>query len=153
MVRPTEQYGLHPKVNRIFHDVLTSPLTQHRIDPFATGLEYNAEAGISLAYSQKALLQYRSSLDSLSPIEVKAVSNLTWEDLDEGSMKTAGGVYTIVKDPVRLFTLGSASRGIPQKEWEIPLPVVNPAGYSFYPGANVIAFVELQGAACVNLSL
>ena len=130
-----------------------SPLTQHRMDLFAAGLEHNVEAGISLVDSQKALLRYHSSLDSLRPIEVKAVSNLEQEDLDEDYMSTAGGVYAIIKDPVRLFTLGSVSRGIPQKEWEIPLPVANPAGYGFYIGANVIAFVEMRRAARANLSL
>ena len=153
MDRLTEQRGWHLQVNRVFRDIVTSPLIQHRIDLFAAGLECNAEAGISLADSQKALLQYRAGLDSLRPIEVKAVSNLEQEDLDENYTRAAGGVYAIIKDPVRLFTLGSVSRGIPQKEWEIPLPVANPAGYGFYPGANVIAFVEMRRAACANLSL
>ena len=153
MDRLTEQRGWHLQVNRVFRDIVTSPLIQHRIDLFAAGLECNAEAGINLADSQKALLQYRSGLDSLRPIEVKAVSNLEPDDLDENYMRAAGGVYAIVKDPVRLFTLGFVSRGIPQKEWEIPLPVANPAGYSFYPDANVITFVELQEASCVNRPL
>ncbi|KAF9788530.1 hypothetical protein BJ322DRAFT_1106514 [Thelephora terrestris] len=134
------------QVNRIFRDILASPLIQHKIDLFTAGLEHNAEAGISLADSQEALLRYRSSLDSLSPAEVRAVNNLEVEDLRANNMKIAGGVCAIIKDPVRLFTLGSASRGILHKEWAIPLPVADPVGYGFYPGANVITFVELQTA-------
>lgn len=80
------------------------------------------------------------------------MGNLRPEDVGERYTKIAGGVYAIVKESARLFTLASASRRIPHKEWEIPLPVVNLAGYSFYPGVDVIAFVELQEMTCVRWS-
>jgi hypothetical protein len=126
-------------------------LIKHKIDLFAAGLEYNPGAGVSLADSREALLQYRSNLDSLCPIEERTVES-PWEG-DMGLVKTAGGVCAIVKGgSVRLVTLGSASRGIPNKEWEIPAPVANQLDYCFYPGADVIAFVNLQESGYVCFS-
>ena len=51
------------------------------------------------------------------------------------------------KGPVRLFIPGSASRRIPRKEWEIPLPVVDLEDFAFFPCADVIAFVETKADA------
>ena len=111
------------------------------MDLYATGLEYNPGSGISLTDSREALRRYRSNIDSLKPIEERTVESL-WE----GGMdliKTAGGLCAIMKGgSVRLFTMSSAIRGTPYKEWEIPAPVVNPLDYCFYPGADVIAFVD-----------
>ena len=64
-------------------------------------------------------------------------------------IKVAGGVYAILEDQVQLFALGSVSRGIPYKEWAIPLPVIASQDYGFYPGADIIAFLEVQGLTCV----
>ena len=139
------------QVNSTFRDfVVTSPLAQHRIELFAAGLEYNTGAGISLADSRKALSQYRSNLDSLCLTEEREVENLRRDRL--GSPKIAGGVCAIMKDDsVSLFSLGSASRGIPYGEWEVPLPPIEPRDYDFYPGIDVIAFVAgLQEPRCVH---
>ena len=127
-------------------------MIQHKIDLFAAGLEYNAAAGAGLAESQNAFHQYRSNWDSLRPIEKKAVDNIRIPDRYDYGFKAAGGVYSIVKESVRLITLGSASRGIPHKVWEIPLPCTEVTGYNFYPGADVIAFVEVRNVVCVHLS-
>ena len=64
-------------------------------------------------------------------------------------VKSAGGVFAIIEESVRLITLGSASRGIPHREWEIPLPVTDIEDYCLYPGEDVIAFFEKQGVKCV----
>lgn len=128
-------------MNRTFRDVIvTSPLVQHKIDLFASGLEYNPGTNTSLADSRKALAQYRSNLDSLCPIEERMVEGLHERDANPARM--AGGICAIVRDgSVRLFTPGPASRGIPHKEWKIP---VIPLDYCFYPCADVIAFLVLQ---------
>jgi hypothetical protein len=119
-----------------------SPLIQHKIDLFSAGLEYNPRAGISLAHSKEALLRYRSNLDPLWPIEVGRIQE---NDMISEKNKAAGGVYVNVKDDlVRLFALSSTSRGIPRKQWEIPLPVADPWGYCFHPDADVIAFFKLE---------
>ena len=88
------------------------------------------------------------SYDALSPIEETTVDDLQtpheWMDAE-----AAGGVYATLKDKVRLFALGSVSRGIPYKEWEIPLPVIMPHSYGFYPDADIIAFLKLSEVECV----
>lgn len=69
--------------------------------------------------------------------------------------KAVGGVFAIaVGGSVQLFTLGSASRRIPHKEWEIPVPapLYCLEGYDFYPGSNVIAFVKLEKEVYVHRS-
>jgi hypothetical protein len=137
----------HWQVNRIFrYAIVASPLVQHRIDLFSIGLEYNAEVGVSLTDSRDALIRYRSNPDSLCRVESSRENSLN-------SVRTAGGVYVAVKDgSVRLFTLSSPSRGIQHREWKIPLPVVDLWNYCFYPGADVIAFVELQQSRRVHFS-
>jgi len=133
------------QVNHAFRDViLASPVIQHKIDLFAAGFEDNVAAGLSLVEKREALRRYRSNLDSLRPIEERRVDNVPIPDKGKVS-KAAGGVYTIATESVRLFTLGSPLRGIPYKEWEIPLPLPGPdlGGYGFYPCEDVIAFVEL----------
>ncbi|KAF9643426.1 hypothetical protein BDM02DRAFT_1471703 [Thelephora ganbajun] len=135
------------QVNRIFRDViLASPLIQHRIELLGAGLEYNAAAGISLADSKKYFLQYRSNLSSLRPIEKRTVDNL--RSNHDSYSRAGGGVYAIVEDSVQLFSLGSASRRIPYKEWEITLPTTNSISrvYGFCPSADVITFIELLAA-------
>ena len=137
------------QVNRVFHDaILASPLIQHKIELFAAGLEYNAAAGIDLVESRKAFLQYKSSLDSLRPIEERVVGGV--QVGDDYWSKTAGGVHAVFADSVRLFSLGSASRVIPHKQWEIPSPTRDPMDYYIYPGANLIAFVDMRTSGCVH---
>ena len=125
-------------------------MIQHKLDLFAAGFEYNAAAGTGLAESRKAFHQYRSNLDSLHPVEERAVGNLRIPEYDD--LKVAGGVYAIMKESVRLFTLGSASRGIPYTTWEIPLPAIEVHVYGFYPGADVIAFAGVEAVTCVHWS-
>ena len=144
--------GQLSQVNRDFRDaILASPLLQHKIDLFSVGLEYNEAAGVSLEHSRKALLRYCESLDALQPIEERIVDR-NWPEHME-SERPAGGIFpTITGSSARLFAPGSASRGIPHKEWEIPLPDIDLASYGFYPCADVIALVELQEAKCVHWS-
>ena len=134
------------QVNRIFRDVVhASPLIQHKIDLFGAGLEYNAAAGVSLADSKKALLQYRSSLESLRPIEKRTA------ETEYGIKRISDGICAVAPPgkPIRLFTLGSASRGIPHKEWQTPLALTNPRDYDFCLDADVIVFPE-RGTAHVR---
>ena len=136
-----ERYPL-AQVNRTFRDAIhTSPLLQHKIDLCATGFEHNTAAGVSLVESRNAFVQYRSNLDSLRPVEKRKVKTLKPSPTIDFA-KAAGGVYaTPAESSVRLFTPGSASRRIPQKEWEVPLPVDQLGGYDFCTSADVIAFV------------
>jgi hypothetical protein len=104
-------------------------------------LEHNPAAGIDLAESRNALGRYLKNLDTLSPAEERTVGGVQIPDSFR-DIQAAGGVYAILKDQIRLFTLGSVSRGVPYKEWTIPPPAA-PDKFGFYPGANVIAFARL----------
>ena len=85
------------QVNRAFHDViLASPLIQHKIDLFTTGLEYNAASGTDLAESRQALHQYRRNLNALCPVEEITVENIRIPD-DDDDLQAVGGVYAIVE--------------------------------------------------------
>ena len=126
-------------------------MIQHKIELLAAGFEYNEAAGASLADSRKALLQHYSNLDSLCLAGEKKSGLLPEGDQDE---TTAGGVHavTVFKESVRLFTLGSVSRGIPYEEWWIQPPYRESRIYAFYPGANVITFVGLAEVQSVHWS-
>jgi len=43
---------------------------------------------------------------------------------------------------VKFFTLGSVSRGIPRKEWDISFEDFEAETFTFYPQANIMAVVE-----------
>ena len=137
------------QVNRTFRTVIaSSPLIQHKIDLLSAGLEYNASTRLRLANSQTAL-QYRLEVDSLYLVKSMAMEGL---QLDMGDITlAAGSVLAIMKnDSLRLSTLGSVSRGILHKKWKIPLQFTVPDRYTFYLGADTIAFVKRQEAARVH---
>lgn len=53
------------------------------------------------------------------------------------------GTYGILwKNSIKFFTLGSVSRGIPGREWDIPLEGLKAKIFTFYPQANIVAVVE-----------
>ena len=59
------------------------------------------------------------------------------------SIVVASGTYGILwRDSVKFFTLGSVSRGIPRREWDISFKVFEALKFTFYPQANVMAVVE-----------
>ena len=104
---------------------------------------YNPATGIGLVENRRALQQYLSNLDLLCPVKEWEVENR--QTRDDIHLRTAGGVIaTVVNESVQLFTLGSSSRRIPYKEWKIPHLVVIIENYGFCPGADIIAFVELE---------
>lgn len=143
-------YGLFLQVNRTFRNVINaSPVLKHKIELFVVGLEYNATAGISLPDRREALLRYSRGLDSLRPFEQKVLGNF----LPPQFIRASNGVFGLAGDSLELFVPGSASRRIPQKKWEIPLPVVRVEAYDFYPNADILAVVELKGEPCVFLLL
>ena len=87
-------------------------------------------------------------MNLLYPIEERTVDDLPPNY--ECIMKTVGGVHAIINDDsVRLFALGSASRGIPYKQWKIPLPIPHLRGLSFCPHVDVFVGVELEDSSYV----
>ena len=54
-----------------------------------------------------------------------------------------GGTYGILwEKSVKFFTLGSVSRGIPGRVWDISLKGLKTRTFTFYPQANIMALVE-----------
>jgi hypothetical protein len=54
-----------------------------------------------------------------------------------------GGTFGILwKNAAKFITLGSISRGIPRKEWDVPLNDVEALRFTFCPRANVMVIVE-----------
>jgi hypothetical protein len=43
------------------------------------------------------------------------------------------------QDRITFFMLGSTSRGIPRREWEIPFKNIEDRAFAFHPQANVVA--------------
>jgi len=107
-------------------------------------------AGINPAETRTAFHQYLSNLDSSCPTEERTMEYPRTLTRASGSM-VVGGVYALVEESVRLVTLGSTSRGIPYKEWTIPLPSAAARDCCFHPPADIIAFVELQEETYVYL--
>ena len=143
------EHKSYQQVSRAFRDaIVASPLVQHKIKLFTARFQYNVATPVGLADSKRALLQHRANWDSLLPVEERTVDDL--QRGSEYSPGSAGGVYAMMKDPVRLFSPGSTSRGIPYKEWRIPLPIADPSGYGFCPSTDVVAFVEVKEHVCVH---
>jgi len=139
-------YGLFLQVNRTFRNVINaSPVLKHKIELFAVGLEYNATAEISLPDRREALLRYSKGLDSLRPFEQKVLGKF----LQPQYIRASNGVFGLAGSSLELFVPGSASRRIPQKKWEVPLPTACLEAYDFYPNADVLAVAGLKGATCV----
>ena len=122
------------------------------MDLHAAGLEYNPAAGLDLPESQRAFHEHLSKSNSLSFVQKMAEFDRRYKGLRRGS-KTVGGVHAVEAGSLHLFALGSASPGMPRKEWEIPIPGFLVDGYSFCPDADVVAFVEWQPSGCVHLPL
>ena len=85
---------------------------------------------------------------SLSPIEERVVDNLPVEYV---STETVGGIHASINhDSAWLFALGSASRGIPYKQWEIKLPTSGLQKCGFCPRADVFVIVKVEGVMYVS---
>ena len=132
------------KTNRAFHDLVqASPSIRLEIDLFDSGLQRNPRTKASLTDCCAALEAYRRSWESLDPLEEDDVGPLSFAD---GEALVVGGTFGILDENLAKFiTLGSISRGIPSKEWDVPLNDLEAFDFSFYPRANVLAVVEAVG--------
>jgi len=56
------------------------------------------------------------------------------------------GTYGISwNNSIKFFTLGSVSRGIPWKEWDVFLGGIKVHTFAFHPQANILAVAEVAG--------
>ena len=130
------------QVARDIHDFIQeSPYIQHRIDLFAAGLEDNPASNLTLADKRRAFDEYRTKWETFNPIK-------KWESEVEnfyfGHHTSGSGVYGFVAGPqkfIQFVTLESVSRGIPRREWKLPLPEFVFSGFGINPQADVLAVV------------
>ena len=135
------------KVNQAFHKLVQgSPSIQYEIDLFAVGLQRNPRIDAPIADCRLALASYRRRWETLHPVE-KLNKDFCHRDRDHDWCRpnaiAVSGVHGLCwKDRVKFFTLGPTSRGIPSREWDIPLKDIKAHAFAFYPPANVMAVAE-----------
>jgi len=133
------------KVSSAFHGLIqASPSIQYEIDLFGAGLQHNPRTKTSLDGCRKALEAYR---DRWQTLDHAKKWDKTLHHVDDIQNATAvGGTYGILwKNAIKFFTLGSVSRGIPEREWDIPLKNYEARIFTFYPQADIMAVEEEVG--------
>ena len=134
----------HPllwQANRAFRDFIQgSPYVKHRINLFAVGLKDNPFANLTLDDRKKAY-ERRPKWETFKPTErlQQAAGNpTTWNRVN------MLGVYAFIADPrkfIEFITLESVSRGIPRKEWRLPLPHFALREFAIDPHADVLVII------------
>ena len=133
------------KVNWAFHKLVQgSPSIQYEIDLFAVGLQRNPRIETPIADCCLALASYHRHWETLDPVEkLNKDFRLPAHDNWWPDTIAVSGVHGLCwKDCVKFFTSGPTSRGIPNREWDIPLQDIEAHAFSFYPPANVMAIAE-----------
>lgn len=121
-----------------------SPSIKYEIELFAVGLQRNPRINTSIADCSKILSEYLGRWKTLDPTEEWTIAICASPDRDL-DMVVVGGVYGLYhEDRVKFFVLGSISRGIPRREWEIPAKEIKALAFTFYPQANVVAVAGSQ---------
>ena len=131
-------------MNHAFHGLVRdSPSIQYEIDLFGSGLQRNPRTKVPLADCRAALEAYCRGRETLEPVEKCE------EDLDASTYEVVnvlgGTLGTLAKNSAKFITLGSISRGIPRKEWGVPLGNFESFHFTFCPRADVLVIVEEAG--------
>jgi len=97
------------------------------------------EAVASLPDRRAALEVYRRRLEAFEAEKWDKVF-----DVDSVlETTTVSGTYGILgRDSVKFFTLGSVSRGIPRREWDVSFKDHEARFFTFCPQADILAVVE-----------
>ena len=106
-------------------------------------LEDNPASNLTLAEKRRALATPRSHfrMGLTVPHLVRYSFNFDYYRQANGS--GACGFVAGTQNFIELLTtLGSVSRGIPRKEWKLPLPDLNDFNFAIYPHMDVLAVVE-----------
>ncbi|KAF9643840.1 hypothetical protein BDM02DRAFT_3191141 [Thelephora ganbajun] len=148
----------HPLLCQVNHYlrsfVQDSPYIKNRIDLFTAGLEDNPAVNLTLADKRKAFYEHRMKWRTLEP--VKKWQRTIGSIFNTGSRATALGVYAFIADSkefVEFITLESVSRGIPRKEWKLPLPDFALSDFAINPQADVLVVVVRKRAGEYTLHL
>ena len=97
---------------------------------------------ISLDDKRKAFDEYRTKWDTFNPIKKR---ELAVDSFHPDCQVSGPGVYAFVagsKKFIEFLNLESVSRGIPPKEWKIPLPDFELLTLAINPHADVVVVVE-----------
>ena len=81
---------------------------------------------------------YRTRWETLNPAE-KWTESLCGHDWYPEVIAVSGVLGLCWEEFVKFFTLGSISRGIPRREWDIPFKGIQVHAFAFYPRADVLA--------------
>jgi len=132
------------KINRGFRDLIRcSPRIQHKLGLYASGLEPNLAAGVTVADSIKALEEYRSKWDKPSIEDQQTAVRIPIREFERDG--TAGGVYGLAtKHEILFFTLPSNSRTIQSRKQTISFDF-RVTGFAFHPQADVVVVAGQTG--------
>jgi hypothetical protein len=105
-------------------------------------LEDNPSVNISLADKRRAFDEYRAKWDTFHPIQKleRKVDNFYPDCHASGS--GVHGFVTSSKKFIEFLGLDSVSRGVPRKEWKVPLPDFEPFDFAINPHADVLVAIE-----------
>jgi hypothetical protein len=132
------------KVNRACRELIhASPSILFELALFRVGLRRNRWIEMPVADCQKALVEHLKRRENF----VSAGERYRLGSGADGFV--GGGVVSGVcgllwVNRARFFVMGSASRHIPWKEWEISLEVLKAASFAFFPQANIVAVAEVD---------
>ena len=60
------------------------------------------------------------------------------------AVSVVSGTFGILwRRSASFITLGSISRGIPRREWDISFKLLQARGFAFYPQADILAVIEV----------
>ena len=130
-------------MNRAFYCLARdSPSIRYEIDLFGTGLQRNPRTKAPLMDCRAALKTYCEGWETLNPVEEWDVD---LESLACEAVNVVGGtVGILLEDSVKFITLGSILRGIPRKEWDIPLGDFESFYFAFCPRTDLLVIVEVE---------
>ena len=135
------------KVNQAFHKLVQgSPSIQYEIDLFAVGLQRNPRIVAPISDCRLALASYRRRWGTLDPVEKLNKDFRLHAHYNWWPVATAvSGVHGLCwKNCVKFFTLRPTSRGIPNREWDIPLQDIEAHAFAFYPPVNIMAIAGIR---------
>ena len=119
-----------------------SPSIQYEINLFGAGLQHNPRTKTSLADCYKALRTYCTSWETLDPAE--KWDKVLYDVYSTRKTDVVSGTYGFLRgNAIKFFTPGAVSRGIPGKEWDIPVKGFEACIFTFYPQADVVAVAEV----------
>ena len=105
-------------------------------------MQHNLRTKTSLVDCREILGTYCRRWKTLDPAEKgdKVLYHVSVVQL----ITIVNGMYGFLsRNAIKFFTLGSVSRGIPEREWDIPFKGFYARTFTFCPQANIVAAVNV----------